>query len=100
MNESENSAHCVMHPRTKDHGGKTYNRLTVLGFSHYRTRPNGKREAYWLCQCVCGGDPKPIAGHNLTSGAVRSCGCLVDDAFFRAGAEATLRRLAEKRAMR
>jgi hypothetical protein len=49
--------------------GKQFGRLRV----HW---PVGiRRHVHWLTSCRCGG-LKIVAGHHLTTGMVRSCGCL------------------------
>ena len=49
--------------------GMTFNRMKVI---HYI----GKK--YYMCQCVCG-KTKNVLSSNLTSGQVKSCGCLRDE---------------------
>ncbi len=53
--------------------GHRFGRLTVISRSVY-TKPNGKKEAIWECQCDCGGVVRPTTG-NLNSGNTKSCGC-------------------------
>lgn len=53
-------------PKTKMTQGETFNRLTALGPS---------RPGYWLFQCQCG-NVKEIQPCRVSSGAVKSCGCL------------------------
>ena len=55
--------------------GKTFGRLTVLGYSHN----NKHGQSMWRCRCECG---KEIvaAGLHLKSGHTKSCGCFRDDA--------------------
>ena len=50
--------------------GEKFNSLTVIGFDHY----DDSRKDYWLCLCDCG-KKTVVQGHNLKSGAVKSCGC-------------------------
>ena len=50
--------------------GQTFNRLTVIGYSHKRNKSH-----YWLCQCDCG-IKKPIWSAVLRNGKTKSCGCL------------------------
>lgn len=53
--------------------GKKFNHLTVIAFDHY----DNVHKDYWKCRCDCGSEEDVIVqGHNLTSGAVKSCGCL------------------------
>lgn len=56
-------------PRLENLTGKTFARLTVLGYV-------GKR--YWFCQCVCKNIVK-VASYYLKDGQVKSCGCLVSE---------------------
>lgn len=56
--------------------GKKFNRLTVIKQIDDYVKPNGKREAQWLCQCDCNSDPVAVIGYALTHDKVRSCGCL------------------------
>ena len=51
--------------------GKKFNMLTVIAFDHFDKR----NKDYWKCKCDCGNETV-VQGYNLTSGAVRSCGCL------------------------
>lgn len=57
--------------------GRRFGRLTVVGIS---TRPDSgkQRGIRWLCKCDCGNEHIVIS-KNLTSGHVKSCGCLHDD---------------------
>src|SRR5271166_1793816 len=55
---------------TGDLIGKTFARLTVL-----RLAPKTRRDTDWTCLCSCG-NVKNVSTNHLTSGAVRSCGCL------------------------
>ena len=50
---------------------KKFNMLTVIAFDHY----SKTHKDYWKCKCDCGNETI-VQGYNLTSGAVRSCGCL------------------------
>jgi hypothetical protein len=49
---------------------RRFGRLTVLA----RARRAGDR-FYWRVRCSCGAE-KEVRGDSLTSGAIRSCGCL------------------------
>ena len=51
--------------------GQVFGRLVVLK----RSGSNSKREAMWLCRCLCGHE-KTVSGVQLRAGNVRSCGCL------------------------
>lgn len=55
----------------KDVIGKTYGKLTVLGFASKRDKTGHK---YFLCRCECGKE-KVIAANHVRSGLSRSCGC-------------------------
>lgn len=58
----------------KDLTGQVFGKLTVIGIS--RKVQSGKRERYyWKCQCQCGNE-KEVRTDCLTSGSIRSCGCL------------------------
>jgi hypothetical protein len=59
-----------MDKRVKDLTGRTYGRLTVIGYSHV----NGKT-AVWNCRCSCGTE-KTVRSTDLKSGSTQSCGCL------------------------
>lgn len=37
---------------------------------------SGKHKSQWYCNCDCGTKNKIILGSALTSGNIRSCGCL------------------------
>lgn len=54
--------------------GNTYGKLTVIG----RDKPRSKEGngTYWNCQCECG-NIISVQKSNLTSGNVKSCGCLI-----------------------
>lgn len=51
--------------------GKRYGRLVVLDFDHMGSHGN----SYWLCECDCG-EHKNVSKSLLTTGKVKSCGCL------------------------
>ena len=54
--------------------GQRFGKLTVIKFS--KDVQSGKRKRkYWLCQCDCG-NTKEVRTDSLTSGNVKSCGCL------------------------
>lgn len=57
--------------RYRDLGGEKFGRLTVIEFAGLY----GKKQATWLCRCECGGE-KTLRACSLTSGNVKSCGCL------------------------
>jgi hypothetical protein len=50
--------------------GQRFGRLVVLSHSDVE-----KHRHFWTCQCDCGWK-KRVSGTHLTSGAIRSCGCL------------------------
>ena len=55
----------------KDLSGKVLGKLTVVNFAGRDKWGSVK----WLCKCECGNE-KTVAGKNLTSGDIKSCGCL------------------------
>ena len=57
--------------------GKKFNMLTVIAFDHF----DKNNKDYWKCKCDCGNETI-VQGYNLTSGAVRSCGCLHKKAIY------------------
>jgi hypothetical protein len=60
----------------EDLTGKVFGRLTVLEQAEDYVKPNGKREARWLCVCSCGNQNKiNVIGTRLKNGRTRSCGC-------------------------
>ncbi|MEG6615386.1 hypothetical protein V6C27_02940 [Peptococcaceae bacterium 1198_IL3148] len=58
----------------KDLTGQTFGRLTVIKLSKEIKSGNRYRK-YWLCICECG-NKKDVRTDSLTSGNVRSCGCI------------------------
>lgn len=52
-----------------------FGRLTVIKQVEDYIRPDGRREAQWLCQCDCG-NMIVAKSDNLKSGNTKSCGCL------------------------
>jgi hypothetical protein len=59
-----------MNTKFRDIPGQTFNRWTVLSYSH-----NDKhRTKVWNCKCECGSEAK-VLGHHLTKGRTISCGC-------------------------
>lgn len=50
--------------------GQRFGRLTVIG------KERVGRQSYWRCRCDCGNE-KSIQCGNISSGATRSCGCLM-----------------------
>lgn len=59
--------------------GIKFTRLTAIKFDHYHKKPNGQRVEYWLCKCDCGKTSIVCKG-DLTSGNIKSCGCLLKEA--------------------
>ena len=51
--------------------GDNFGRLTVVG--------NGSKKYYYQVQCNCGSPIKEVCKYNLTSGQVKSCGCLASE---------------------
>jgi hypothetical protein len=56
--------------------GRVIGRLIVTTLDEARCKPG---YVYWICQCTCG-TIKSIRSSGLTSGKVKSCGCLKRDA--------------------
>ena len=69
-NTSTGCIECQAKKNWKDYTGMKFNKLTVL--NEYEKR-NGKY--YWKCLCECG-NTTWVSNGNLTSGEVKSCGCL------------------------
>lgn len=64
-------------PNFKNLTGEKFGRLTVIGVS--KKVESGNRERYyWRCKCDCGNE-KEVRTDCLTSGLVKSCGCLKKD---------------------
>lgn len=61
-----------------DLSGKTFGRLTVIGFSHK------DKSAYWTCSCTCGKDGV-FSSKGLQAGSTTSCGCAQRDAVTKHG---------------
>lgn len=53
--------------------GQKFGKLTVLKLDSFSKKGDG---SYWICECECG-NIVSVQGSNLTSGHVKSCGCLV-----------------------
>ena len=62
-------------PLKRDLTGLKFGRLTVIGRAEYDPT---KRQALWLCECICGNRVVRTGG-GLNRGTVNSCGCLVGD---------------------
>lgn len=58
----------------KDLRRQKFGRLTVLDNEPIRI----KKQTYWNCKCMCGNEGYIYAG-NLTTGKIRSCGCLLSE---------------------
>ena len=58
--------------RTPDLTGKRFGRLIVIEMEKQRI---SKNDIHWLCKCDCGKQKFVTTGH-LTSGTVKSCGCI------------------------
>lgn len=59
-----------------EHGVEN-SRLVVVERTQNKINPGGKKQAQWLCKCICGSGKDVIATtSNLKSGNVKSCGCL------------------------
>jgi hypothetical protein len=61
-------------PKLIDLTNKTFNRFKVISRDTTKT---GKY-VYWICECKCG-IIKSVRGKDLTSGSIKSCGCLNDE---------------------
>lgn len=61
-----------------DRVGERYGRLIVTARADNHVEPSGAVRARWHCQCDCG-NAVIVQGKALSSGATRSCGCLVVD---------------------
>lgn len=69
----------------KDLTGMRFGRLVVLKQSENDyVKPDGRREARWICQCDCGNTTEPI-GTKLKNGATQSCGCLQQEVRVQSG---------------
>lgn len=68
---------CKNKPRvykpSRDLRGKTFNKLHVL--DDKPIYDESLKRYVWRCECVCG-NKKYISGGKLTSGQIKSCGCL------------------------
>lgn len=58
--------------------GQKYNRLTIISYSRTTTSPSGRKYKRYLCQCECG-EITECELYNITTGAVKSCGCLAKE---------------------
>ena len=53
-----------------------FGRLVVIKQAEDYVRPDGRREAQWLCKCDCGNDVVVIST-SLKRGLTKSCGCFM-----------------------
>lgn len=60
-----------------------FGRLEVIGQAEDYIRPNGKREAQWLCKCNCGNEVV-VLGTSLKRGLTKSCGCFMKEMAYKA----------------
>ena len=67
-----------MASKVRDLLGQQFGRWTVKSFDEIKRLSNGKRFAYWNCECICG-NTASVLGINLTHGQSQSCGCLGHD---------------------
>lgn len=61
-----------------DISGKRFGRLVAVS-RRSETTSAGRKRSRWLCRCDCGNEIEVILG-NLTTGSVKSCGCLAKEA--------------------
>jgi len=54
---------------------ESFGRWTVIRYSHFTLRSDGRRQHFWLCQCKCGTE-KAVSCKTLLNGTSQSCGCL------------------------
>jgi len=66
------SCGCYQNERVKDISGQKFGRLTAVSLANER---GTNYSAIWECECECGGR-KNVASRFLTSGHVKSCGCM------------------------
>lgn len=65
---------------TLDLIGERFGRLIVTGRApDIIDKKSQKHKSCWYCDCDCGTKNKIVIGSALTSGAIRSCGCLHDE---------------------
>src|SRR5262245_59967365 len=60
-------------PKPRDEIGKTYNKLTVIAFSH-----SDGHQRWYDCQCICGNMAR-VQIVSLRNGHTKSCGCALLD---------------------
>jgi len=61
-------------PKIKDISGQKFGRLTAIE----KIRTTDHYQSIWLCKCECGNETE-VRLDGLTTGRVRSCGCLRDE---------------------
>lgn len=61
--------------KAKELTGLRFGRLSVVGRAGSFTYKNGNKASRWECKCDCG-NITFCRGNHLTSGAIKSCGCL------------------------
>ena len=59
-------------PAAKDLTGMRFGRLAVVSKTEER---DSTGSVVWICKCACGSVVR-VAGRNLTTGRIKSCGCL------------------------
>jgi hypothetical protein len=65
-------------PKLKDPSdqiGQSYNKLTILAFSHR----DGAQGRFYYCQCACGNLTPPLRLASLRNNHTKSCGCAFFD---------------------
>lgn len=60
-------------PFKEDLTGRTFGKLTVLGFAGRRKFKGGNSVPMWLCQCACGSEAREVQETNLKSGTATAC---------------------------
>ena len=65
----------------RDITGQKFGKLTVISFSRDVKSGNRYRK-YWNCICECG-NHKEVRLDSLTSGNVKSCGCLHEEVSYK-----------------
>src|SRR5208282_4179173 len=58
--------------------GQKFGRLTVIKNGAGTTQTGGYNITTWICRCDCGGT-KELITSSLTTGKVKSCGCLIHE---------------------
>jgi hypothetical protein len=58
--------------------GQKFGRLTAISFHSQRPQGRGQPKLTWICKCTCGKRAE-VTPHRLTSGHIKSCGCLQGD---------------------